>query len=263
MFKKRRFDSYVSSQPLMAHNAYGNEYSIQLDLQEVQSRGFSSILGKYVNDKRAVIEDGQAYIVPEYDRYQLKSQNYRMQKLLQYVNEKNYITMINESSIVVKKFVNEEKSQYYFAVCQDKVQKYKCMVIVALLIDAGLARVEESDNTVYIAYNYLHRLEKRTKIQKDLSGFRILLGESSNLGNLLDLVEKGNFKNGELYVLMNDVQEYDFVLEMLSLVDAGLVECVVYNGEEAFKIDETFGSWLLEHISNTSDRISFGDLFIT
>lgn len=109
----------------------------------------------------------------------------------------------------------------------------------------------------------MQRLEKRTRVQKDLSGFRILLGESSNLGNLLDLIEKGTVRDGTLYIPMQNIQDSDFTVEMMSLVDIGLAVCQKGNNGEELKLDDMFCSWLLEYISNTSDRISFGDLFST
>lgn len=262
MTKKRKFDNFVASQPLVAHNVYGSEFSIELDLQEVQKNGFSVILGSYVNEKKAVIDGNVAYIVPEYDQYHMKIQNYKKQKLLQYIGEKNFITLINQAEVVIEQSLGKNQKQYYFKINQDEVRKYQCMMIAALLIDSGLAKIGEKDEELYIVYNFQQQLEKSSKIQSDLSRFRTLLGESNNLAALLELVERGEIREDKLFISKREAESIEMNIEMMSLVDVGVARYI--EGDSAnggFELDVNFASWLLDHISRTSDRISFGDMY--
>lgn len=262
MTKKRKFDNFVSSQPLVAHPVYGSEFSIKLDLQEVQKNNFSVILGSYVNEKKAVIDGNAAYIVPEYDQYHMKIQNYKKQKLLQYIGEKNFITMLNQAEVVIEQSLGKNQKQYYFRINQEEVRKYQCMMIAALLIDSGLAKIGEKDNELYIVYNFQQQLEKSSKIQSDLSRFRTLLGESNNLAALLELVEKGEIRENKLFISKGEVENTELNIEMMSLVDVGVAQYVDGDARTGgFELDVNFASWLLDHISRTSDRISFGDLY--
>jgi len=261
---KHKFDKFVASKPLKAQNVYGSDYSIQLNLSEVEQHGFSSILGRYINEGKAKVEDEYAYIVPEYDQYQMKTRNYKIEKLLEYVSDKSFMTMMNHAQITYVAPANQAKKQYYFVIEQNEVQRHQCMIIAALMIDAGLAVIGEKDAKLYIIYNYKQQLEKNRKVQRDLSGFRILLGESSNLSTLLNLFEKGEMRGGKYFIPMEEVQDNDFVIELMSLVDIGMVGYAENSEDEGgFVLDTFFASWLLEHISNTSDRISFGDLFLS
>lgn len=262
MTKKRKFDNYVASQPLVAHNVYGSEFSIKLDLQEVQANSFSVILGSYVNEKKAVIDGNIAYIVPEYDKYHMKIQNYKKQKLLQYIGEKNFITMINQAEVVIEQGFGKNQKQYYFKINQAEVRKYQCMMIAALLIDSGLAKIGEKDEELYIVYNFQQQLEKSSKIQSDLSRFRTLLGESNNLAALLELVERGEIRQDKLFISKREAESIEMNIEMMSLVDVGVARYIEGDAPNGgFELDVNFASWLLDHISKTSDRISFGDMY--
>lgn len=261
---KKRFDRYVASQALVSHPVHGSQFSIKLMLDDIEKRGFSSILGKYVNEEKAVVEDRIAYIMPEYNQYQHKVRDYKAERLVQYVNHPNFVSMLNFATIVQYTPASQESAQYYFAVDQLTVRKCECMIIVALLMEAGLAIISNMDQKVYIIYNYQKKLEKTTKIQRDLSGFRVLLGESSNLNTLLNLIEEAEIKNGKIYISAEKVKDYDFTIEMMSLADVGMVQCIRdANMEDKFKLEPFFSSWLLEYISNTSDRISFVDWYAT
>lgn len=263
MNQKRKFDKFVSSQQLVAHYVYGSEFSIKLSLKDIQDNNFSVILGCYVNEKKAAIEEDYAYIIPEYDRYQVKTQNYKKQKLLQYVTEKNFITMINQAEIV---FLNDSytggEKQFYLKISQNDIKKYQCVIIVSLLIDAKLAKLGEDDSFVYIIYNYQYKLEKSSKIQSDLSRFRTLLGECNNLAAMLELVEKGELRNNKLFISKQNVENGEMYIEMMSLVDIGIAEYVENELAEAgYELDVYFASWLLDYISKTSDQVSFGELY--
>lgn len=273
MWQKRKFDRYVASQPIVAHRVYGNAFSIQLNLADIQKNNFSTILGGYVNEKKAVIDDTDhvAYIIPEYNSYQIKPQNYRKQKLLQYVAENNFVTMLNQSEIVTEEIVvnnhqNKKIQQYYFKVVQNEVRKYQCMLIASLLIESGLAKIKNND--LYIIYNFQQKLEKTSKIQSDLSRFRTLLGESNNLAALLSLVETGKIRQDKLFISISEAENNELNIEMMSLVDIGIAKYVNISNDETnteesgFELDASFASWLLEYISNTSDRISFGDMYL-
>lgn len=262
MIKKRRFDKFVASQPLVAHNVYGSEFSIKLNLQDVQENNFSVILGSYVNEKKAVIDDNFAYIVPEYDKYQVKTQNYKKQKLLQYIGEKNFIAMMNQAEIVIDQNSGKKTKQYYFKVDQNEVRKYQCMMIAALLIDSGLAKIDGKDTALYIVYNFQQKLEKSSKIQSDLSRFRTLLGESNNLAALLELVEKGEIRQDKLFISKGNTEGSEMNIEMMSLVDVGVARYIETDEENVgYELDVNFASWLLDYISKTSDRVSFGDMY--
>ena len=52
-FLKGTFDRYVASQQLVAHEVYGSEFSICLDLKDIQNRNLSVLLGCYINEKKA------------------------------------------------------------------------------------------------------------------------------------------------------------------------------------------------------------------
>lgn len=264
---KRKFDKYVASQPIVAHHVYGNDFSIRLNLADIQKNNFSTILGSYVNEQKACIVGDSAYIIPNYDSYQVKPQNYKRRKLLQYVAENNFIAMLNQAEIVTMKtdkHTDEKKGQYYFKVVQDTVRKYQCMMIASLLIEAEIAEIK--DNDLYIAYNFQQKLEKTSKIQSDLSRFRTLLGESNNLAALLDLVETGTMRGDKLVIKATNSDSNALNIEMMSLVDIGIAKCVTDTEDasaapDEFELDTSFASWLLEYISNTSDRISFGDMY--
>lgn len=67
LLEKKKFDDFVSKQPLVAYNVNGDEFSIKMDLNEVASKGFSRILGRYINEQKAQCENGFAYLRPDYD----------------------------------------------------------------------------------------------------------------------------------------------------------------------------------------------------
>ncbi len=261
MLLKRKFDKFVASQPLVAYKVYGHEFSIRLNIQEVQKNKFSTILGSYVNEGKAVIHDNEAYIVPDYDKYKIKPQNYKRQKLLQYVGEENFIIMINQAEIIVAEDNDKKRKQYFLKISQDNVRKYQCMMIAALLINSGLAKIDGDDSALFISYDFQQRLEKSSKIQSDLSRFRTLLGESNNLAAIIELVEKGKINQDKLFISENDVEDNELNIEMMSLVDLEMAKCTELNGEKGYELEVNFASWLLEHISNTSDRMSFCDLY--
>lgn len=262
MLLKQKFKNFVASRPIVPHNVYGFEFSIELNLKEIQENKLSTILGYYVNEKKAVIEDDFAYIIPEYENYYVKPQNYKKQKLLKYTGDKNFTMMINRAIFVIGNLdPKSEKKQYFLKINQDDVRKYQCVLIVALLIDSGLAYINESDNeALYIVYDFQQKLEAASKIQSDLSRFRTLLGECNNLAALLQLVEQGKIKGNKLFISQEAVNKSELNIEMVSLLDVGISTYKEYN-EEGFELDVSFASWLLEYISNTSDRISFGDLY--
>lgn len=267
MWLKRKFDKYVASQPIVAHPVCGFGFTIQLNLADIQKNNFSTILGGYINEQKAEMDSAAqvAYIIPKYDSYQAKPQNYRKQRLLQYVAENNFVTMLNQAEIVAEKISSSKSAaleieQYYFKISQDEVKKYQCMLIASLLIESKLAKIK--DNDLYIIYNFQQELEKTSKIQSDLSRFRTLLGESNNLAALLTIVEKGTINNGKLFISADSVSTNELNIEMMSLVDIGIATPIEKEpGEFGFELDATFASWLLEYISNTSDRISFGDMY--
>lgn len=256
-FLKGIFDQYVASQQLVAHEVYGSEFSINLNLDDIQKRNLSVLLGCYVNEKKAIIEDGHAYLVPEYDKYQTKTLNYKKQKLLQYVKSKNFITMLGRTEIVAKKSEKCEK-EFYYRISQNDAMRYQCMIIVGLLISENLAVIDGINNDIYIVYNYQQKLEKTSKIQSDLSHFRTLLGECNNLATLLQLVEKGDFKGNNLCISWKDIEDAEMKTEILSLIDVGVAAS---DTDETVHLKPEFASWLLDYTSKTSDRISFADMY--
>lgn len=271
-WEKSKFDKYVSQQDLVAHDVDGKEFTIKLNLKEVAGNGFSRILGRYINEHKACCEDGFVYLRPDYDTCNVKQQNYKKQKLLRYVSQANFLSMLNQSQICISGETLDESEnqdsarkrtgrQYYFVVGQDIVKKHQCMPIAALLVECELAYIGDGD-ALYIALNYLDRLENKSKIQSDLSHFRTLLGESNNLAALIKLVEEyGEIKEDKLFIRENEVKEEELNLEMMSLVDMGLAEYVDRGNDKGYKINVSFSSWLLDYISKTSDRVSFGNLF--
>lgn len=270
--EKSKFDIYVSKQELVAHDVDGKEFTIKLDLREAASNGFSRILGRYINEQKARCEDGFAYLRPDYNTCNIKQQNYKKQKLLRYVSQANFLSMLNQSRICISGGARDESGnssaaqkrderQYYFAVDQDTVKKHQCMPIAALLVECDLAHIGDGDN-LYIALNYLDRLENKSKIQSDLSHFRTLLGESNNLAALIGLVEEyGEIRKDKLFIRENGVKEEELNLEMMSLVDMKLAEYVDANDDKGYILNVSLSSWLLDYISKTSDRVSFGNLF--
>lgn len=260
MFLKKNFDLYVSSNPIVKHPVYGSEYSIKLNLNDVRKNNFSVILGCYINERKACIEDAFAYIIPEYKSYEVRPQNFKKRKLLQYVSEKNFIALINEAEIVLKKRDEEDKvGKYYLMVSQDDIKRFNCIMVVSLLIDSGLAKLNHGDDKIYILYDFKQHLEKKSKIQSDLSRFRTLLGECNNLATLLELVEEGDIKDNKIEINKKKIKEMDLNIEIMSLLDVGIASCT---DEDLIELDVVFASWLLEYVSNTSDRISFGDLYV-
>ena len=257
---KRRFDKYVATQPLEAHNVYGDSFSIKLDMKEVQKQGFSRILGQYVNEQKAHVEDEFAYIMPTYDTYHIRRQNYKKQKLLQYVAQKNFLSMLNQADICVEvEEIGKKKiKKFFFKISQDNIKKHQCMPIVALLIDSGLAHIGNQDNNLYIAYDYQNKLEQSSKIQTDLSHFRTLLGESNNLAALIALIEGGEIEDRKVIINKSAITDEEMNIEMMSLVDLGWAEFK----EGKYEIEVNFASWLLDYISTTSDRISFGNMYV-
>lgn len=256
-FLKGTFDRYVASQQLVAHEVYGSEFSICLDLKDIQNRNLSVLLGCYINEKKAIIEDEHAYLVPEYDKYQTKTLNYKKQKLLQYVKSRNFITMLGQAEIVVKKWGKCEK-EFYYKLSQNDAMRYQCMIIIGLLIGENLAVIDGVHNDIYIAYNYQQTLERTSKVQSDLSHFRTLLGECNNLAALLQLIEKGTFTGNMLCISWKDIEDAEMKTEILSLIDVGVATS---GADKTVRLKPQFASWLLDYTSKTSDRISFADMY--
>lgn len=89
-----------------------------------------------------------------------------------------------------------------------------------------------------------------------------MLGECNNLAALIELVEEyGEIRGNKLFIRQEDVKEEELNLEMMSLVDMELAEYVDANNNKGYELDVSFSSWLLDYISKTSDRVSFGGLF--
>lgn len=248
---EHKFDKYVSSQEIAIHKVYGSEHSIKLPLNEIKQKGLSRILAKYLNEGKAEMAGDCAYIVPDYDDYQIKPQNYKKRRLQSYVGNKNFVTMINGAEIVAK----DEK--YFLKVKQSDVQKYQCVLIAALLINVGLAKMDEQDSVLLIQYDFQSELERKTKIQSDLSHFRTLIGESNNLMTLLDVLEESNIINDKIYIEKRTIIENAFMVEMMSLCDMGIAQVE----KDSIILDIQTASWLLEYVGNTSDRLSFSNLY--
>lgn len=258
--KKRKFDHYVGTCPLVPYKVFGNDYCLMLDLKVIEEKGFSAILGKYVNEEKAKIENGFAYLIPEYDSYYFKPQSYKKRKLLQYVDDKQFVAMINQAQIVQKAASREPGAPktYFLKMNQDLIMRYQCMMIVALLIDEGLAHMEDAGSDVYILYSFRQQLEKRSKIQSDLSHFRTLLGESDNLAAMIELFEAGTYRNGKFVISQAEVNDAELNLEMMSLTDIGLAK---HNSSGSYEVEQQVASWILDYVGKTSDRISFGNTY--
>lgn len=246
-----KFYKYVSSQKIEVHKVYGSEYSIKLSLNDIEQKGLSKILGKYLNERKAELDRGYAYIVPDYDDYQIKPQNYKKQKLQNYVGNKNFVTMINEAEIVI----NDEK--YFLKVEQSELQKYQCVQIAALLISTGLGKMDDQNHTLLIRYDFQSELEKKAKIQSDLTHFRTIIGESNNLVTFFEVLEESEIKNNKIYIEQNVVKDNALLVEMMSLCDMGIAQ---FQGG-SFILDTQMASWLLEYVGKTSDRLSFANIY--
>lgn len=268
--KKKSFEQFVASQEIVLFQVYGSEYSIRLPLKEVTENGFSVLLGKYANENKAVIVGDYGYITPFYNQYTAKAQNYKKQKLLHYVKSSEFVTLTNQANIVLLQELGQVTSQYYLLLKQEDVRKYQCVMIVALLIEARLGMIRGTDD-VYIKLSYQQELEKQSKIQSDLSHFRTLLGESNNLAAVIEMFEGGEpTSDGRVFIKEEAVREGELMTEMISLIDLKLA---VYteekslnangNSNNGYYLNADFASWLMEYISNTSDRISFTDLYNT
>lgn len=253
--EKKRFDEYVASQAIDFCNVYGTDIVIKLPLKEIQDKKLSRILAKYVNEQKARIDGDFAYIIPDYDNYQIKPQNYKKRKLLQYVSEKNFLTMINQADMVIEK-TQDGKAQYFLKLDQNQVRKYQCVMVMALLIEIGLAQISNQNQCLLIQLNFQQELERTSKIQSDLSHFRTLLGESDNLAAMIDLIERGEINNGKLIISKQKVKDNDMNMEMMSLCDLKIAKL----NNENYEMELKFASWLLDFVSNTSDRISFKDM---
>ena len=96
-----------------------------------------------------------------------------------------------------------------------------------------------------------------TMIHSDLTHFRTLLGESENLATFLEAVEISGINQQKILITYDSVKDNELKTELISLSDIG----TAIPTEKGFEIDFKFASWLLEHVSNTSDRLSFSTIF--
>ena len=260
MWKETKFEAFVAAQEIVDYRVYGVEFTIKLSMKEIRNKKFSKILAKYVNEQKAVIEGEYAYIIPDYDEYHSppSMRMLRKGKLLQCAEQKSFVTMINHAQLIAKKTTGQTpKLQYYYQITQDLVKKYQCIHVIAALIDEKLAEIEENTGNIYIAHNYQQKLNEDSKIQSDLGGFRQLLGETSNIKALIEIIEQCTLKNGKMVIEKDAIIDADLNTEFMCLCDIGIA---IDNGSE-FELEVKLASWLLELVSNTSDRISFTGMY--
>lgn len=255
-YKKWKFDRYVASQEIVIYDKFGGNCAIKLSLDEVSKQRLSKILAIYTNQNKVKIEKSDAYIIPEYDSYQISGRNVKSRKLLQLVNEQSFVTMVNEAEIVIDRNADNDL-QYYLKITQESARKYQCLMIVALLIDARLAKIHQDDGHIYLLLEYRQKLEKTSKIQSDLSHFRTLLGECNNMAALIELIEESKVENNKIVIEESQVKEEELHIEMMCLCDLGVAQLE----KQKYVIGLEIASWLLEYISNTSDRISLANMY--
>lgn len=258
MFDKMRFKQFVSSHEIIEYSIFDARYTIKLPLDEIKKKRLSKILAQQINDQKAFISGNDAYIIPNYDERHTPPSVRKLRKgrLLHCVEEKSFVSMMNQAEMVVSGQKGKEK-KYYLKLGQSLVRKYQCVQVVAALLEENLAKIEGNSNDVYIDYNYQKRLMEATMIRGDLLHFRTLLGESGNLAALLEVVEKGEIREKKIHISHDLIQDAELNIELMSLCDIGIAALT----QDGFEVDFKFASWLLEHVSNTSDRLSFSSIY--
>lgn len=257
MFLQWKFDRFVARQEVIEHRVMDTNYTIRLPLNEVMNQGFSRVLAGYINAQKAEIEGENAYLIPDYDKKHTppSARMLKKGKILQCVTEKSFVDMMSQAELIPQNNSNGEK-RYYFKVSQSHVKKYHCIHVIAALLEENLALIEEKDRDIFIDYNYLNCLSEDTIINTDLTGFRTLIGESQNLLALLETVEHCEIQNNMIVLTHDKVKANNLRIELMSLCDIGMAKMT----EKGFELNFKFASWLLEHISNTSDRLSFSKM---
>lgn len=255
---KYKFDKYIASQEIIASGIFGGNCVIKVSMSDIKIKGFSIIFAKYLNENKAQIDGEDGFIMPEYDSYQVNKRIIKKRKLFQLVNEKHFLTMINQTEIVIWRFDEKEKFRYYFLAKPNLIKQFQCAIIVALLISERLAQVGE-DKNIYIVLDYYQILEKTSKIQGDLSHFKILLGESNNMAALIELIEDADIQNGEIRLQQSDVKDEQVQMELMCLCDLGIARMDKENNNYIVGVE--LASWLLGYVSDTSDRISLESMY--
>lgn len=255
-FENYKFNKFLSSQQIVKKSVYESEYSLKVDESEVTSKGYSNIVAKLLHEEKAYQEGGYIYIDPYYNSYRDNIWNMRQKKLLSKVKQDNFCSMLNQASIVLHNNSKTEEKTYVYQLSQKEIRHFNCVMTIAALINKNFAYVGENDN-IFLKLDYLDCLERKKLIQSDLSHFRTLLGECDNLRDLIALIESCTYKNGSLTISENDVQDRQLCTEIYSLCDLGIIKKI----NDTFYIDPELASWLLEQVSETSDRVSFVNMY--
>lgn len=149
----------------------------------------------------------------------------------------------------------------YIRLEQERIKVWKCVEEMAQLANRGVAFIvqEGSDRVVYLAMNYLERIDSPwTVVDSNLGGFRTLLGEPGNIRRMIVAMETAELENGCFVINLDQDSGKNVRLELMSLVDCGIAETVM--GENKVKVPPAVATWLLETVKNVSDRVSLNDI---
>lgn len=254
-FQKRRFNQFLSKQNIANKSVYGSAYSLEVMESDIAENGFSNIVAKLLHEEKAYQENGYIYIDPYFDSFKDGFWNMMQKKLLSKVKRENFCSMLNQASIVLHQKPGDEYVTYSFQLTQQEIKHFNCVRTIATLINRDFAYVD--NEYIYLILDYLEQLESKRIIQSDLSHFRTLLGECDNLRDLIMLVEECDYKNNMLSIPAKKVKDRQLCTEIYSLCDLGIIK----KTSDTFYIEPEFASWLLEQVSETSDRVSFVNMY--
>lgn len=255
LFLKAKFKDFLSNKNITNTSVYGSEYSLCTSFEEIKSKGFSDIVAKLLNEEKAIQIDDNVYIDPYFDDYTENKWDIIKKKLIAKVKQDNFRALLNQSKIIV---VDDDKGKnYVYQLSQQDIRRCNSVMIVAELVNRGYAYLKDEDIILYL--NYLEKLEAKRIIQSDLSHFRTMLGECDNLKQLIALVEDCEFEDGYICTNFNKLQDVQLKTEIFSLIDIGIVK-ISDDGKKVL-IKPQFASWLLACVEETSDRISFVNMY--
>lgn len=254
LFSGLKFKDFLSNRTIAKMSVYGSTYSLCVPLEEVKENGFSSEIAKLLNEDKAVQIDNNVYIDPYYDSYTEKWEITK-KKLLARVRQDNFRALLNQSTIIISGDFDEKES-YVYKLSQQDIRRCNAVMTIAELINKGYAYMDDDEN-IYLKLYFLERLETKKAIQSDLSRFRTMLGESDNLRQLISLIEDCKFDNKQLCIEFKELDKYQLKTEIFSLIDLGIAKS---DGKKVY-IEPEFASWLLACVGNTSDRISFVNMY--
>ena len=256
--RKEKFGKWIAQQEIAAKSVGGSDYSLRAAETDIRKSGFSDIVSRLLNEKKAVRDSGYIYIDPYYQMYDRPG---RDGKLLQNVKSDAFRTMINQSEILC--YRSDEHKGIFHRLSQKEVRRYNCIQIMAQLIRKNLAFLDDLCEYIYLDINFQNVLEKKSNIPSDLSNFRTMMGEGRNLKDILDLLEEADTvrtDNGEIRIVLSQsiVKDYGFQTQLYSLLDIGIAQLDVNN---QYLLCTELSTWLLDYVEHACDRMSFAALY--